>query len=119
MYLCLTWVSSAERFTRKPPSLPGTEQPRGAAPILSHGRPARSGASQSVRGDTRPLGPQGPALAFRFSSELRGRALLRPFAGGVGGILEDVALAIIWEALMQGGIHGALCNLGSGEKAGT
>lgn len=63
--------------------------------------------------------PEGPALAFRFSSELRGRALLRPFAGGAGGILEDVALAIIWEALMQGGIHGALCNLGSGEKAGT
>lgn len=101
----------------KPPSLPGTEQLRCAAPILSHGRPAKSGASQSVRA-TRPLGP-GPSGAFRFSSELRGCALLQPFAGGAGGILEDVALAIIWEALMQGGIHGALCNLGSGENTGT
>lgn len=37
----------------------------------------------------------------------------------MGGGLETVALGIISEALMQGGIHGALCNLGSGENTGT
>lgn len=33
-----------------------------------------------------------------------------------GGFLETVASAIALEALTQGGIHGALYNLGSGEK---
>lgn len=117
MYLCLTWVSSAERFTRNHPACLG---PSSSAVLLLFfpTEDLQEAELRKVSGRHVRLA-RGPAVSSGSAPSCVAAPLLQPSAGGAGGILEDVALAIIWEALMQGGIHGALCNLGSGENTGT
>lgn len=78
-------------------------------------RPVKKGAEARAKcpGDTSAW-PKACG-AFRFSlvfPRKRGSSVMVVVVvvGGRGG-LETAASAIISEALMQGGIHGALCNL--------
>lgn len=115
MYLCLTWVSSAERLTPNHPACLGPSSTAVPLHFFPTKRPVKKGAEARAKcpGDTSAW-PKACG-AFRFSlvfPRKRGSSVMVVVVvvGGRGG-LETAASAIISEALMQGGIHGALCNL--------